>query len=291
MSIETSPIILALISAFLFSLGVQLQHIGLSDINSRTGTAISITSAAVIYWLLSAFFLEHTNWFHSSVFIFVLVGIFRPSLSANLAVAGTHYLGPTLSTTLSSTTPLFGAALGVWWLGEAFTWQIALGTFGITSAILLLSFKNMRLSADWPVWALGLPVGAAVIRSLAHVLSKIGMEDIADPYFVGLVGFTVSALITNISLRVKPSSVPVYWHTRGPYWFVVSGLVMSTAILSLNTALLNGEITIVVPIVAVSPVFSMLLSIIFFKREQLTLTVVLAVFMVVPSVIFIAMNR
>jgi DME family drug/metabolite transporter len=291
MSIELSPIILALISAFLFSLGVQFQHIGLSVINSRTGTAISITAAACIYWLLSPFFLISSNWFHLSVFIFVLVGVFRPSLSANLAVAGTRYLGPTLSTTLSSTTPLFGTALGVWWLEEVFTWQIALGTFGIISAVLLLSFKNLRLSADWPMWALGLPVGAAVIRSLAHVLSKIGMEDIADPYFVGLVGFTVSALITNISLRVKRSPVPVHWKTKGPYWFVLSGLVMSAAILSLNTALLNGEITTVVPIVAASPVFSMLLSILIFKREQLTSTIVLAVFMVVPSVIFIAMNR
>jgi DME family drug/metabolite transporter len=291
MSIELSPIILALISSFLFSLGVQFQYIGLSVINSRTGTAISITTAACIYWLLSPLFLDHTNWFHSSVFIFVLVGIFRPSLSANLAVAGTRYLGPTLSTTLSSTTPLFGSALGVWWLGEIFTWQIALGTCGIIAAVILLSFKNLRLNADWPIWALGLPVGAAVLRSLAHVLSKIGMEDIADPYFVGLIGFTVSALITNIFLKGIQSPMPVYWHTKGPYWFVLSGLVMSAAILSLNTALLNGEITTVVPIVAASPVFSMLLSIIIFKREKLTSTVVLAVFMVVPSVIFIAMSR
>ena len=151
------------------------------------------------------------------MFIFVLVDIFRPSLSTNLVVAGTRYLGPTLSTTLSSTSPLFGAALGVWWLGVVFTWQIALGTFAIISAVFLLLFKNLSLSADWPVWALELPVGAAAIRSLAHVLSEIGMENIADPYFVGLVGFTVSALITNISLRVKQSQVPVYWSTKGPY--------------------------------------------------------------------------
>ena len=56
MSIELSPIILALFSSFLFSLGVQFQHIGLSVINSKTGTAISITTAACIYWLLSPFF-------------------------------------------------------------------------------------------------------------------------------------------------------------------------------------------------------------------------------------------
>ncbi|MDE0993926.1 MAG: hypothetical protein OSA23_12240 [Rhodospirillales bacterium] len=66
---------------------------------------------------------------------------------------------------------------------------------------------------------------------------------------------------------------------------------MSTAIMSLSTALLTGKITAVVPIVAASLIFSMLLSILIFKRECLTSSVVLAVFMVVPSVIFIALNR
>ena len=66
---------------------------------------------------------------------------------------------------------------------------------------------------------------------------------------------------------------------------------MSTAIMSLSTALLTGKITAVVPIFDASLIFSMLLSILIFKRECLTSSVVLAVFMVVPSVIFIALNR
>ena len=61
--------------------------------------------------------------------------------------------------------------------------------------------------------------------------------------------------------------------------------------MSLSTALLTGKITAVEPIVAASPIFLMLLSILIFKRECLTSSVVLAVFMVVPSVIFIALNR
>ena len=44
-------------------------------------------------------------------------------------------------------------------------------------------------------------------------------------------------------------------------------------------------------IVTTSHIFSMLLSILIFKRECLTPSVVLAVFMVLPSVIFIALNR
>jgi len=291
MSIELSPVLLAMSSAFLFALGVQFQHIGLADISSRRGTTISITSAAVFYWLMAPFFLVPSNWLQPAVLIFVLVGVFRPSLSANLAVAGTRYLGPTLSTTLSSVSPLFGAAMGVWVLGETFTWQIAVGTIGIISAIILLSAGNLKLDRDWPLWSLALPVGAAVVRSLAHVLSKIGMADIPDPYFAGLVGFTVSAIITNIALRIKPSGPPVCWQRKGPYLFAAVGVIMGSAIMSLNSALLHGQVTTVIPIVAASPIFSMLLSILIFKREHLTPRVIIAVFMVVPSVTFIALNR
>ncbi len=291
LSPEIFPVVLALTAAFLFALGVQFQHIGLSDVNPRNGTAISITTAAIAYWLAAPFFLNPQHFFHPAVFVFVLVGIFRPSLSANLAVAGTRFLGPTLSTTLSSTTPLFGAALGVWWLGEQFTWQIALGTCGIIGAIIVLATGNLRLKSNWPLWALALPIGAAVIRSLAHVLSKIGMEDINDPYFAGLVGFSVSVIIVHISLKIRKTKTPVSWRTKSPYWFIVSGLMMSCAIMALNTALLTGKVTTIIPIVAASPIFSMLLSIFIFKREHLSSRVVIAVLIVVPSVAFIALNR
>ena len=292
MTIDWLPVVLSLTSAFLFAVGAQFQHIGLLDVPSRAGTAITITSSAFFYWLFSPFLLDPSNFLKSAAIIFVLVGVFRPSLSANFSVAATRYLGPTLSSTLSSTSPLFGAALGVWWLGEVFTWQIAVGTMGIIVAVVILSLGKARdLKADWPLWALALPIGAAMIRSVAHVFSKIGMIDIPDPYFAGLVGFTVSALITTSSLRFGPKMPAVSWKTNGPRWFAAAGLMFGSAIMSLNTALLHGTITVVVPITALAPIFSMLLSIFIFKRERLTARIVLAVLIVVPSVIFITLSQ
>ena len=62
---------------------------------------------------MAPFLMDWSNWLEPAVLIFVLVGLFRPSVSANLAIAGMRYLGPTLTTTLSATSPLFGAAFGV----------------------------------------------------------------------------------------------------------------------------------------------------------------------------------
>ena len=287
-----TPILLTLCSAFLFAIGGQMQSRGLaSGTDSRSGTTLSISSAALCYWLVAPLMLDLSHFLNSAVFIFALVGIFRPSLSANLSVAGIKYLGPTLSSTMSSTTPLFGAIFGIWILEELFNWQIGLGTAGIIGAILLVSSTKLKLTSSWPIWALFLPVGSALIRALAHVFSKIGMEDIPDPYFVGLVGFSVSALITVLSLQIKPSSEPIAWQTGSPYWFVIAGLAFASSIFMLNHALLDGQLTVVVPIIATTPLFSILLSILIFKREQFNLRLLVAICVVVSSVALIGFSR
>ena len=287
---DVPPVWLALTSALLFALGAQFQNIGLGRVRSDSGAAISIASSAALYWLVAPFLLVGANWTQSAIWIFVFIGLFRPAVSANLSVAGMRFLGPTLASTLSSTAPLFAAALGVLWLGESLTWTTALGTLGIIAAVVVLARRPARSAATWPIWALALPVGAAAVRSLAHVLSKIGMESVPDPYFAGLVGFSVSALVMAVFQRLRPGTQPVPWRGGGPYWFVAAGVVMGTSVLSLNTALLHGQIVTVVPIVACSPVFTMLLSVAVFHREKLTARIVLAVLVVVPSVVLIALG-
>ena len=287
---DIHPSLFALTSALLFAVGAQIQNVGLSRIDSRNGATISIVASAVLLWLMAPFLMDWSNWSKPAVLIFILVGLFRPSVSANLAVAGMRYLGPTLTTTLSSTSPLFGAFFGVLLLGETVTWPIAIGTGGIIAAIAMLARRDAKVPTTWPLWALGLPIGAAAIRSIGHVLSKIGMESIPDAYFAAMVSFTVSAVIMLVLHRVKPGVQRIPWRTPGPYWFVAAAVVMSVTVLSLNTALMHGQIVTVVPIVASSPVFTMLLSILVFRRERLTPRIVLAVALVVPSVIFIALS-
>lgn len=285
------PYGLALIAAFLFALGGQIQHIGLQSIDARAGTMLSIGSSAGIYWLAAPVMLNPEYFLHPAVLIFIGLGLIRPALSANLSVAAIRLIGPTLTTTLAATSPLFGTAFGILILGELLTWQVALGTLGIMAAVLILTRRDKRIPASWPLWALALPVGAAMIRSFGHGLTKIGMEYIPDPYFAGLVGFTVSLILTGTLHLMKKERKPLKQSKAGVYWFLLAGTMFGSAILALNTALLNGSIVTVVPIVAASPIFSMLLSVLVFRREHLNLRIVVAVFVVMPSVVLIALGK
>ena len=288
---DLPPIAFALAASLLFALGSQFQNIGLERIEPRRGAEISIFATVIFYWLLAPVMLEAAHWSQSAVWIFVVVGLFRPSVAANLAVAAIRYLGPTLSSSMASVSPLFAAAFGVFLLGEDLTWPTVLGTAGIIAAVVMMARRDAKITMGWPLWALFLPIGAALVRSIGHVLTKIGMADIPDPYFAGLVAFSVSSLVVIAARRLRPSARRVPWRSRAPYWFVAGGVLIGIAVLCLNTALLAAPLIAVVPIVAASPIFTMLLSVLIFRREKLSRRIVLAVFMVVASVIFIALNR
>ena len=264
--------------------------------DSRTGTAIGISTSAICFWLVAPWFLEIKYFASSAIFLFIGIGLIRPALSANLGTAGIRFLGPTLSGTLSSTSPFFGVALGALWLGEEVTGPIVAGTTGIFCAVILLARRGGNVFRDWPVWALALPIGAAVIRALGHAVNKFGMGYIPDPYFATLLGFTTSALVTvfvqsmygNKNITRNTSG----WNNlqgAGIAWFMAGGMMYAVAVLSLNQALIIGEVVTVVPIVSCNPIFTMLLSIFIFRSEKIKIPTILALALVLPSVLVVVL--
>jgi DME family drug/metabolite transporter len=284
----TTPVVLAFASAFLFAVGVQLQNLGLKYGRSQTGALISMLGSTVLFWLFSPWFLQLWYWGTSAVVIFALVGLFRPFLTSNLAIAGIRHLGPTLTSILASTAPVFAAFFAIVILGETLTIPIALGTLTIVLAIGLLARKS-EAKSTWPVWALALPIGAAVLRALGHALTKLGLDIIPDPLFAGLVSYSVSLVIALGSALGQRKRTParLRW-TPGLLWFFCGGIVNGISIWSLNTALNMGEMVKIIPIVALSPVFTLLLGLLVFRRETLTLRIVLALLLIVPGVILVA---
>ncbi len=285
---DLPPYAFALFAAFMFAVGSQLQAIGLTTIDSRNGTAIGIATSAICFWLAAPWFLNPDYFLKVSIFLFIGIGLIRPALSANLGVSGIRYLGPTLSGTLSSTAPFFGVALGVLWLDEQLSWAVAFGTVGIVAAVIMLSQSGAQIAGGWPVWALALPIGAAAIRSVAHAVNKVGMEAIPDPYFATLIGFTTSALVT-IAVQSTRGEFGKGLTLRGPgpAWFMVGAIMFAGAVLSLNHALMIGQVVTVSPIIAATPVFTLLLSILVFRREKITVRTLIALALVTPSVIVV----
>jgi len=257
--------------------------------DSRAGAVLSIGVSTLFLMALAPWYLEIDRLFHPAVLLFVLIGLFRPAVSINLALAGMRHLGPTIATTLTSTSPLFAAAMGILWLGEQITTEIAVGTVVIVFAVMLLARRDGGIASSWPLWALLFPIGAAIIRSGGHVLSKFGMNALPDPYLVSLVTFTVSAITTIVIHKSRRGAPAIILRSNGARWFMAAGIAFALAILALNEALLRGTIVQVVPVVSAAPIFIMIMSIFIFRRERVTPRTVTVVLMVVPAIILIAL--
>jgi drug/metabolite transporter (DMT)-like permease len=282
------PAILALCSALLFAVSDQLQARGLEHIDAGSAAVVSIGSATLAFWLMAPWLMSWSAWTSAAAILFALTGIFRPALSQTLALMAIKHMGPTLASAFAATSPLFGAGLAIVILGEVLTPSTAAGTLAIVAGCIVASLRPQGLKRAWPLWAIVLPLGAALIRAGAHVVTKIGFREVPDPYFAAFVAMTVSTGIAFGAARAQ--GIGIASRTRAYGWFAIGGALNALSLLSLNTALKLGSVVTVAPIVAATPVFTLLLGLIVFRREVITWRTVLTIALIVPGVILVALR-
>ncbi len=127
-----------------------------------------------------------------------------------------------------------------------------------------------------------------ISANLAQMLAKIGMESIPSPFFVGLVGYSVSFALALATQRGRQDAGPV--RSPGLPWLMLAGLCYALAILALNSALVCGDLVAVSPIVACQPFFSLLLGRLLFREAQIDARVMVAVALVVPGVVLVILR-
>lgn len=279
----------ALCSAFLFALSNQLLSMGLRGSDARTGTIVSIAASAVAYWIFAPFFVERWYWFTYACLLFALVGIFRPALSSALALSSIQHMGPTLTSALTASAPLFGAFWAIAVLGETLTWPIALGTLAVIAGAVVSAWNPSGVKRSWPLWALILPFGAAFIRATGHAVTKIGLGEVPSPSFAVFMGNTVSLGSSALAYKIEGREMT---GSRASWkWFVAAGIANALSIQFLNNALFAGTLLSTMPIVSASPIFTMMLGYFVFKRETISWRTVATIALIVPGVILVAIGR
>ena len=278
-AIPHAAALFALASAFLFALTNHFQSLGLQGSDARTGSIINIGTGAVAYWLLAPFYLA---------LLFALVGIIRPSLSSILAIQSIHVLGPTLTSALTASAPIFGAFFAIALLGESLDLKTGIGIAAVIAGGVVASYSRYGFTRDWPLWSIALPVGAAFVRASGHAVTKLGLEDVPSASFAVLVSNTVSLVVASAAFRIEGR--PLKGSFSSYKWFVISGLTAALSLQFLNSALQLGTLVSVVPIVSATPVFTMLLGLFVFRRERFSWRMVATIALVVPGVMLVAIE-
>ena len=163
-----------------------------------------------------------------------------------------------------------------------------LGIGAVVAGAAVASYRKQGLARDWPLWAVALPLGAALVRASGHVVTKMGLEDVPSASFAVMVSNTVSLAIAMAAFRIEGR--PLVGTIKSYKWFVASGIAAAVSLQFLNLALQIGTVISVVPVVSATPVFTMLLGLFVFRRETFSWRTAATIALVVPGVILVAMK-
>jgi len=291
---DLSTVLALLASAFLGT-AVVIANVGLRYLDPARGALVSIPSTTLLFWLLAVFLFRGEGWNATAFAIFAVVGLIFPALVTFLNFASNRLTGPTVAGTISSTTPLFAVLGAILFLGEPLSPAAAAGTAAIVLGVVAFTARGSGPLRAWAAWVILLPLAGAAIRGGAQAAVKGGLALWPDPFVAVLVGYTVSSVMIFAGNRVFVSrtSAPVpstdaSLNRRGILWFMVVGICNGLGMLAMYAALNRGQVSVVSPLVATYPLFTLALSAIFLREEKFGPRVLLGVALTVAGVVVLA---
>ena len=279
---------LALLSSAFLGTAVVLANVGLRYLHPARGALVSIPSTTLAYWLLAPFLLHGDGWNAAALAIFAAVGVVFPAVVTLLNFASNRIAGPTIAGTVSSTTPLFAVLVAVVVLGEPLTLAAAAGTAAIVLGVIAFTGRGGDGARAWAAWAILLPLAGAAIRGAAQAAVKGGLALWPEPFVAVLVGYTVSCATIFAASRALVPEDAAPLNRRGVLWFVSVGACNGAGILAMYAALAHGQVSVVSPLVATYPIFTLALSALFLREERFGARVLAGVALTVAGVVVIA---
>jgi drug/metabolite transporter (DMT)-like permease len=127
---------------------------------------------------------------------------------------------------------------------------------------------------DWRTWALLLPLAASAMRGVIPPIIKIGLETWPSPIAAGLTGYIVSTLTVLTVERIRTRRFMAQAPLSGKLWFAATGICNGIGTLLLYVALGAGPVSLVAPLYATYPLFTVGLSVLFLGNLKITFRLV-----------------
>jgi drug/metabolite transporter (DMT)-like permease len=282
-----TSIALAFGSAFLFGLALVLTQLGLRDVSSLAGAAISIPSSTLLFICAAPFALADTGIVWSAVPIFAAVGLIFPGTVTLLTFATNRLLGPVLTGTLGNLAPLFAVALAVTVLGEPLRALQLAGLIVTMAGIAFLTLGRGHAARRELSWYLLLPLAAALLRGVTQATIKLGLELWPSALAAALIGYLVSTIVVLTAAKLGTGRFVARGPARGLLWFVSVGWCNGIAALLMYAALASGPVTLVSPLVATYPLVTVGLSVLMLHKIEVGPRLALAVALTVAGVVLL----
>jgi drug/metabolite transporter (DMT)-like permease len=285
-----TALLLSIASALCFGLGMVTSRIGLRQLDARAGAAISIPSATLLFVATAPFTIEISTFNLGAALIFATVGLFYPALVTLLTFRSNEEIGPTVTSAISGTAPLFAMLAAVMFLGEHVPPQATAAAIGVAAGVALLSWQPGALRAGFSGSALLWPVAGAILRGVAQAGAKAGLLLWGNPFAAGVIGYLVSSAAVSGADRLRSGKrrrIP----RSGLLWFVLTGLINGGAMLLMYAALAIAPVSTVAPVIAAYPLVTALATALFLRGEILNARIIAGTVITVAAIAWLAGGR
>ena len=285
------PEFIALAAAILYSGGTITARMGMHYSSPLTAACVLLFLRTVVFWggvfLMGG--IPHVEW--TPLLLFVGLGVLQTATSL-LQLTGIHRLGAARAEPLRNTYPLWSAVIAIAFLGEQASLGIIAGTLLVVGGITLISWQPAESGLRYRWWEGIFSLLAALFAGVAFPIRRIAFDISNEPlYFaavLAIVSFVSLGPYVNIRLRTEQfvlsrSAVPP---------FILSGFFESAGSLLSLIAVSLGRVVVVSPIVASSPLWTLILTVIFLRGlERINTRTVTGTFAVMTGTISIILSR
>ena len=280
------PFGLALASAVCFGVALVTGRVGLRTLDARSGAAISIPAAAMMFAAAAPFTLDLSAFHAEAAIWFGVIGLFFPALVTLLTFRSNEELGPTVTGAVSGTAPLFALLAAGWFLREKIPLEAGVAAMGVVVGIVLLSSRRGAGISRRSGWLLALPLSGAAVRGFAQAGAKAALMLWPQPVAATLIGYFVSSVIVIGTSRFSRGQ----WtraSTASMAWFAATGALNGCALVLLYAALTVAPVSFVAPIVATYPLVTALVSGVVLRDETITGRMLLGALIAVAAIVYL----
>ena len=258
---------IALMAAFAYASVSVSSRLGLRYSTPLTATCVAMGVRMTLLWCAVLATGGVPRVASLAVLIFVFLGVMQTGTSY-LTFTGVARIGASRSQPLRTTYPLWSAAWSVALLGESLTPGVMAGTVLVVAGTILISWSPDRGSPSYRWWHVLFPLSAAFLAGIAFPVRRYGLDISNEPLFFAAVLATVASVCLAASMSAGGTRDRIAWDRRAVLPFVVAGAFETAASLFSLIAVSMGKVVAVAPLVATSPLWTLLLTLVVLRGVE-----------------------
>lgn len=285
-------IVLALLSAMVYSFSVVLVGKKLNESNFVSAAVVLTVTGNLILWPLALLFTDFSSINFEGVLFYVIAGILAPGIARLSYYKGVEVVGVSVNSSIFATNPMFSSLLAVLLLSEVLAPGNWIGIICIIVGVVYIERSlGRRGSAPKRIPKKGLvfPLLAGLAIAFSVTARKYGLNIYNEPLFGVAIGYASSLLLLLLLSIFSPNKVGSKFSGRDFQLFWKGGVGLSLAWVLSFYALSQERLSVVAPLMQTEPLFVLFFVYIYLRElEKISLKLVISTLLIVMGVMLVS---